>query len=119
MHSISEIIIKSEIEMKKLGCLLANLFISQDVVTFSGDLGVGKTFLCKSIINKLTNIIEIPSPTFNLVHTYPFKDEIEIWHCDFYRIENFSEVEEIGIFEDLKKKLFFSNGQNLKKKFIN
>ena len=117
MYSISEIIIKSEIEMKKLGCFLANLLRSQDVITFTGDLGVGKTFLCKSIINKLTNIIEIPSPTFNLVHTYPFKDEIEIWHCDFYRIENFNEVEEIGVFEDLKKKLFFLNGQSLKKKF--
>ena len=118
MHSISEIIIKSETEMKKFGCLLANLLNSQDVVTLSGDLGVGKTFLCKSIINKLTNVIEIPSPTFNLVNTYPFKDEIEIWHCDFYRIENFSEVEEIGIFEDLKKKLFFLNGQSLKKNFF-
>ena len=87
MHSISEVIIKSEIEMKKFGYLLANLFKCQDVVTFTGDLGVGKTFLCKTIINKLTNIIEIPSPTFNLYNTYPFKDEIEIWHCDFYRIE--------------------------------
>ena len=119
MNSLSEIIIKSEIEMKKLGNLLANLLQPQDIVTFTGDLGVGKTFLCKSIIDKLTNIVEIPSPTFNIVHTYPFTDETEIWHCDFYRIENFSEVEEIGVFEDLKKKLFFLNGQSLKEKFFN
>ena len=116
MHSISEVIIKSEIEMKKLGHFFANYLHSHDVITFSGDLGVGKTFLCKSIINKLTNIKEIPSPTFNIVQTYPFQDEIEIWHCDFYRIESFKEVEEIGVFEDLKKKLFFLNGQSLKKK---
>jgi ATPase, YjeE family len=118
MHSISEIIIKSEIDMKRLGYYLANLFKCQDVVTFSGDLGVGKTFLCKSIIKTLTNIEEITSPTFNLVQTYPFKDEVEIWHCDFYRIESFNEIEEIGVFEDLKKKLFFLNGQNLIKKFL-
>ena len=117
MNSISGIIIKSEIEMKKLGFLLAKLLKSQDVVTFNGDLGVGKSFLCKSIINKLTNIIEIPSPTFNLINTYPLKNEIEIWHCDFYRIESYNEVEEIGVFEDLKKKLFFLNGQSLKNKF--
>ena len=116
MHSISEVIIKSEIEMRKLGHFFTNFFQCQDVVTFSGELGVGKTFLCKSIINKLTNIKEIPSPTFNVVQTYPFKDEIEIWHCDFYRIESYNEVEEIGVFEDLKKKLFFLNGQSLKKK---
>ena len=119
MYSISEAVIKSEIEMKKFGSLLANLLQCQDVVTFNGDLGVGKTFLCKTIINKLTNIVEIPSPTFNLVNTYHFKDEIEIWHCDFFRIENFNEVEEIGIFEDLKKKLFLLNGQSLKMKYLN
>ena len=118
MYSISEVIIKSEIEMKKFGLLLAKLLQCQDVLTFTGDLGVGKTYLCKTIISKLTNITEIPSPTFNLVNTYPFKDEIEIWHCDFYRIENFNEVEEIGVFEDLKKKLFFLNGQSLKKKYL-
>ena len=107
MRSISEFVVKSEIEMKKLGYSLTNLFHSQDLITFTGDLGVGKTFLCKSIINKLTRFKEIPSPTFNIVNTYYFKNEIEIWHCDFYRIDSFNEVEEIGIFEDLKKKLFF------------
>ena len=54
MRSISEFVVKSEIEMRKLGYLLTNLFQSQDLITFTGDLGVGKTFLCKSIINKLT-----------------------------------------------------------------
>ena len=119
MRSISELVVKSEIEMRKLGYSLSNLFQSQDLITFTGDLGVGKTFLCKSIIYKLTRFTEIPSPTFNIVHTYYFKNDIEICHCDFYRIDSFNEVEEIGVFEDLKKKLFFSNGQNLKKKLHN
>jgi tRNA threonylcarbamoyladenosine biosynthesis protein TsaE len=119
MRSISKLVVKSEIEMRKLGYSLSNLFQSQDLITFTGDLGVGKTFLCKSIIYKLTRFTEIPSPTFNIVHTYYFKNDIEICHCDFYRIDSFNEVEEIGVFEDLKKKLFFSNGQNLQKKFHN
>ena len=119
MRLISEFVVKSEIEMRKLGFSLTNLFQSQDLITFTGDLGVGKTFLCKSIINKLTRFKEIPSPTFNIVNTYYFNNEIEIWHCDFYRIDSFNEVEEIGVFEDLKKKLFFQNGQNLQKKFHN
>ena len=37
-------------------------------------------------------------------------------HCHLDReplINNFEEVEEIGVFEDLKKKLYFLNGQNL------
>ena len=105
MKALSEIIVKSEREMKNIGDLLSRLLKSNDIITFEGDLGVGKTFLCKSIINNITNIKEVPSPTFNLVQTYPLDKVTEIWHCDFYRINKFEEVEEIGVFEDLKKKI--------------
>ena len=107
MDQLSEITIKSENEMKKFGNLISNLLKPKDLITFEGDLGVGKTFICKSIINAIIHIKEVPSPTYNLVQTYPLNKEIEIWHCDFYRIKNFQEVEEIGVFEDLKKKLFY------------
>ena len=106
MNPLSEITVKSENDMKKFGELISKLLRPKDLITFEGDLGVGKTFLCKSIINAITNIKEVPSPTFNLVQTYPLNKDIDIWHCDFYRINNFEEVEEIGVFEDLKKKLF-------------
>ena len=113
MKALSEIIVKSENEMNNIGGFISRLLKANDLITFEGDLGVGKTFLCKSIINSITNIKEVPSPTFNLVQTYPLNKVIEIWHCDFYRINNFEEVEEIGVFEDLKKKLFCLNGQGL------
>ena len=106
MKVLSEIVVKSENEMQKIGNFISRLLKANDLITFEGDLGVGKTFLCKSIINNISNIKEVPSPTFNLVQTYPLNKELEIWHCDFYRINNFEEVEEIGVFEDQKKKLF-------------
>ena len=106
MELLTEIVIKSEYEMKKFGSLISNLLKPNDLITLEGDLGVGKTFLCKSIINKITKIADVTSPTFNLVQTYPLNKEMEIWHCDFYRIKDFDEVIEIGVFEDLKKKLF-------------
>ena len=99
--------------MRNFGIQLAKLFSLNDLIKFDGDLGVGKTFLCKSIINSLTKINEVVSPTFNIVQTYPLQKDEEIWHCDFYRINSFEEVDEIGVFEDLKKKLFFLSGQNL------
>ena len=113
MKLLLEITIKSKIEMQKFGTTLAKLFSLNDLITFDGDLGVGKTFLCRSIINNLTTINEVVSPTFNIVQTYPLQKDKEIWHCDFYRINSFEEVDEIGVFEELKKKLFFLNGQNL------
>ena len=113
MKLLLEIRTKSKTEMHNFGIQLSKLFLLNDLITFDGDLGVGKTFLCKSIINNLTKINEVVSPTFNIVQTYPLLEDKEIWHCDFYRINNFEEVEEIGVFEDLKKKLFFLNGPNL------
>ncbi len=113
MKLLLEIAIKSKTEMHNFGIQLAKLFSLNDLITFDGDLGVGKTFLCKSIINNLTKINEVVSPTFNIVQTYPFQQNEEIWHCDFYRINSFEELDEIGIFEDLKKKLFLLSGQNL------
>ena len=105
MKLLSEIPIKSKNEMYNLGIELARLISLNDLITFDGELGVGKTFLCKSIINNLTTINEVISPTFNIVQTYPLKKDEEIWHCDFYRINNIEEVEEIGVFEDFKKKI--------------
>ena len=113
MKLLLETTIKSKSEMHDFGTQLAKLFSLTDLITFDGDLGVGKTFLCKSIINNFTKINEVVSPTFNVVQTYPLQEDEEIWHCDFYRINNFEEVSEIGIFDELKKKLFFLNGQNL------
>ena len=103
MKPFLDIIINSKTEMKRFGHFLSNILMPGDVITLDGSVGVGKTFLCKSIINKITKIKEIPSPTFNLVLTYPYKLNNEICHCDFYRINSFDEVEELGIFEDLKK----------------
>ena len=105
MKLLLELTIKSKTEMHNLGLQLAKLFSLRDLITFDGDLGVGKTFLCKTIINNLTAINDVVSPTFNIVQTYPIQKDEEIWHCDFYRIGSFEEVEEIGVFEDLKKKI--------------
>ena len=104
MSTFSEIIIKSENGMQKLGKFLSKIFKPYDIITLNGQVGVGKTFLSKSIIYNITKIKEVPSPTFYLVLTYPINN-IEIWHCDFYRINCFEEVEEIGVFEDLKDKI--------------
>jgi len=73
MKTFLEIMINSKTEMRRFGVFLAKTLNAGDVVTLNGSVGVGKTFLCKAIINKITKIKEIPSPTFNLVLTYPYQ----------------------------------------------
>ena len=76
---------------------LALLIGPGDVITLSGDLGAGKTAAARAMIRYLASdaALEVPSPTFTLVQGYdqPFP----IVHADLYRINDASELEEIGL----------------------
>lgn len=80
---------------------LAGQLSIEDIVCLYGDLGVGKTQFAKLLLKEL--IVdggqEVTSPTYNIVHTYKFKNGGEISHFDLYRIRLESELMEIG-FED-------------------
>ena len=69
------------------GARLGTLLRRGDVVLLYGDLGMGKTSLCRGLINSLLHEQEhVVSPTFTLVQTY---DSIKglISHYDLYRLE--------------------------------
>jgi N-acetylmuramate 1-kinase len=76
---------------------LALLVGPGDVITLSGDLGAGKTATARAMIRYLAGdaALEVPSPTFTLAQSYdqPFP----ILHADLYRINDASELEEIGL----------------------
>ena len=53
------------------------------------------------------NLPEVPSAEIKPLWDYMKEKtgfDYELFHCDFYRINSFDEVEEMGVFEDLKKK---------------
>ena len=78
---------------------------SGDVVLLQGDLGAGKSFLSRQIIQHFAGAeIEVPSPTFTLVQTYELPS-IEIWHFDLYRLSYPDEVIELGWDEALGQSL--------------
>ena len=75
---------------------LARQLRAGDVVTLSGPLGVGKTALARFILDALGHEGEVPSPTFAIVQPYEALDP-PVWHADLYRIEDASELEELGL----------------------
>ena len=89
-------IVEDEKAMARLGAELAAVARSGDVVTLSGPLGVGKTALARGFLAALGHEDEVPSPSFAIVQPY---EELEppVWHVDFYRIEDQSEIEELGL----------------------
>lgn len=75
------------------GSLLPN-----DVVALVGDLGAGKTHFVKGLLQGLESADEVTSPTFTLIHEYG-SGRLPVFHFDFYRLNQLSEIAEIG-FDD-------------------
>ncbi len=91
----------SESQTVAFGKQLADLAEVGDVIALSGSLGSGKTVLARGLIQAHTGeSIDVTSPTFTLVHVYD--DALPtIWHMDLYRLEDQSEIEELGLDEAL------------------
>ncbi|MDF1731963.1 MAG: tRNA (adenosine(37)-N6)-threonylcarbamoyltransferase complex ATPase subunit type 1 TsaE [Minwuia sp.] len=82
-----------------LGQRLSDALQVGDALLLSGDLGAGKTELARAIIRaRAGQAIDVPSPTFNLVIPYEFRDLL-ITHFDLYRLEGADDVIELG-FQD-------------------
>jgi len=74
------------------------------LVLLTGDLGSGKTTLTKGIISGLGAAREedVTSPTFTLVHV--FQNHCKVYHIDLYRVENFHDLESLGLEDALAEK---------------
>jgi tRNA threonylcarbamoyladenosine biosynthesis protein TsaE len=82
------------------------------ILMLSGELASGKTTLTKGIISGLgaAREEEVTSPTFTLVHLFQMDSPhptpagskqsphpCKVYHVDLYRIENFTDLESLGL----------------------
>ena len=95
--------LKSIEDTKKLAKKFSKILQKGDVIFLYGEIGVGKTTFVRLLINYLEgkNGIrksDILSPTFNIVYDYDIK-KIKILHYDLYRLKNYNDILELGMFE--------------------
>ena len=74
-----------------------------DIIFLYGEIGVGKTTFARFCINYLEgkNGIknsDVLSPTFNIVYDYDVGN-IKILHYDLYRLKNYKDISQLGMFE--------------------
>ena len=96
--------ISSEDEMITFGKLVGRILLDcrsekskkATLLFFEGDLGAGKTTICKGILNACGYDGVVKSPTYNLVETYELASS-KCHHFDFYRLGSAEELDYIGI----------------------
>ena len=68
---LTSVHLKSELETQKFAFALSTLLQKEDILLLSGEIGAGKSFVARAIIQSLQAEPEdVPSPTFTLVQTY-------------------------------------------------
>jgi tRNA threonylcarbamoyladenosine biosynthesis protein TsaE len=92
-----EIITRSAGETVDFGRKIGAFLSPNDIIALVGPLGAGKTTLIQGIAAGLGVKDYVTSPTFILINEY--KGRIPFYHVDLYRLEEISEIEDLGIEE--------------------
>ena len=82
---------------------ISKIIKTGDIIFLYGEIGVGKTTFVRFFINHLESkngvkISEVLSPTFNIVYDYDVGN-IKILHYDLYRLKNYKDISQLGMFE--------------------
>lgn len=101
----SERDVADEAAMQALGVELAHCVLPGTLLTFSGELGAGKSVLVRSIIHALGYIGRVKSPTYTLIESYAVAAQTDspidnIAHLDLYRLQDPAELDYLG-FDDV------------------
>ena len=95
--------LKSLEDTKKFSKNISRIINKGDIIFLYGEIGVGKTTFVRFFINYLESKNKIKnsdvlSPTFNIVYDYNVGN-VKILHYDLYRLKNYNDISQLGMFE--------------------
>jgi len=101
--------LKSIKDTQNLSKNISKIINKGDVIFLYGEIGVGKTTFVRFFINHLESKnrvknSDILSPTFNIVYDYDIRST-KILHYDLYRLKNYQDISQLGIFETLNESI--------------
>ena len=82
---------------------ISKIISAGDIIFLYGEIGAGKTTFVRFFVNNLESKngiknSDVLSPTFNIVYDYQVKN-IKILHYDLYRLKNYRDIYQLGMFE--------------------
>ncbi len=91
--------LRNLLETEKFGEAFGHFAEPGDVLCLDGDLGAGKTTLSQAIAKGLEVPVNcyVTSPSFAIMHEY--QGRIPMYHMDFYRLQDYTEVIDLGFEE--------------------
>jgi tRNA threonylcarbamoyl adenosine modification protein YjeE len=89
-------VILSEEDLVRWGNRIGQEITGPAFLGMTGPLGAGKSVLARAVARGAGVEGPIPSPTFNLVFRYPTRRGVPLVHIDLFRIEERSELWELG-----------------------
>ncbi len=95
--------LKSLEDIQKFSKNISSIVEAGDIIFLYGELGVGKTTFVRFFINNLEKKrgiknSDVLSPTFNILYDYDVGN-IKILHYDLYRLKNYDDISQLGMFE--------------------
>lgn len=94
--------INSPKAMERLGKKLAETLSGGEVLLLTGELGAGKTVLCKGLARGLGVKQPVVSPTFTIMNEY-FGEKYKLCHFDAYRLADADEAYGAGLTDFIGK----------------
>ncbi len=112
--------ISSEKKLKEVAKQVKSNLKNGDILYLYGEIGVVKTTFVKYLIHEFQKVnneklTEVTSPTFNIMNEYNV-GEITIKHYDLFRIKSYQEIEDLNLFDNKKKSIFFIEWPQIIKK---
>ena len=85
-------------QTRQAGARLAKIVKAGDIYILDGDLGSGKTEFVRGFTESLGGNAIVKSPSFSILNIYQ-TISINVYHFDFYRLSDASELEGLGFDE--------------------
>lgn len=94
-------------EIDQVALEILKSYPDQRIFALDAEMGSGKTTLIKALCKQLGVEDVVSSPTFSIIQEYRGKEDMRVFHMDWYRLKGEEDAIEAGVEDILQKKSIY------------